>query len=68
MLQEKAGNPVLNASNASELVIIPGSKTDKLWYYSYLVSPANDGLNCCSKYTVSFHYVRPAQMYLVSIL
>lgn len=37
-------------------------------YYDKLYYKADEGLNCCSNYTIAFHYVEPWMMYFIEYL
>ncbi|XP_060660114.1 glycoprotein-N-acetylgalactosamine 3-beta-galactosyltransferase 1-like [Drosophila nasuta] len=47
--------------------LLPG-KDKTFWYWSYMFYKTDDGLDCCSDNAVSFHYVSPAQMYVMDYL
>ena len=51
-----------------EQIIVPGSKDPNFWYWNYQFYPAEDGRNCCSDTSISFHYVTPQQMYVMDFL
>ncbi|XP_013102271.1 glycoprotein-N-acetylgalactosamine 3-beta-galactosyltransferase 1 [Stomoxys calcitrans] len=38
------------------------------WYWRYIYYATEDGLNCCSDYAISFHYIHPDQMYVMDYL
>ncbi|XP_069123394.1 glycoprotein-N-acetylgalactosamine 3-beta-galactosyltransferase 1-like isoform X1 [Argopecten irradians] len=38
------------------------------WFYNQTFHKAQKGLGCCSDYSVSFHYMSPADMYLMDYL
>ncbi|KAI8119306.1 Glycoprotein-N-acetylgalactosamine 3-beta-galactosyltransferase 1 [Lucilia cuprina] len=46
--------------------IIPKPKSS--WYWRYIFYATEDGLNCCSDYSISFHYVQPNYMYVMDFL
>lgn len=35
------------------------------WYWSRIYYPTDEGLDCCSNYTISFHYIHPDVMYMM---
>ncbi|XP_073821920.1 glycoprotein-N-acetylgalactosamine 3-beta-galactosyltransferase 1-like [Musca autumnalis] len=43
-------------------------KDKSSWYWRYIFYKTEDGLDCCSNYAVSFHYVPPDQMYVLDYL
>ncbi|VDK76254.1 unnamed protein product [Dibothriocephalus latus] len=38
------------------------------WYRRYNAHPLTYGVNCCSDHSISFHYMRPADMYMAEYL
>lgn len=38
------------------------------WYWSYNYYQSNEGLDCCSNYTISTHYIPPQNMYTLYFL
>ncbi|CAG9102081.1 unnamed protein product [Plutella xylostella] len=38
------------------------------WYPLYTLYPQNDGINCCSDFAISFHYILPEEMHLFDYL
>ncbi|XP_033111101.1 glycoprotein-N-acetylgalactosamine 3-beta-galactosyltransferase 1-like isoform X2 [Anneissia japonica] len=48
--------------------LIPGSVQKGFWYWKYIFYPSTEGLDCCSDYSISFHYISPQSMYLMEYL
>lgn len=46
--------------------VIP--KDHDFWYWSYVFYPTENGKNCCSDRTISFHYISPQFMYTMEFL
>ncbi|KAG7308898.1 hypothetical protein JYU34_006168 [Plutella xylostella] len=44
------------------------NRDDSFWYRKYMFYVSDEGLDCCSDYAVSFHYVPPEQMYVLDYL
>lgn len=49
--------------NTPEWHLIPGKIDLSNWYWKNMWYPANEGLHCCSDNAISFHRLRPEQMY-----
>ncbi|CAB3235559.1 unnamed protein product [Arctia plantaginis] len=43
-------------------------KDKNFWYWKYIYYPTDEGLDCCSDHAVSFHYVKPTELYLLDYL
>lgn len=44
------------------------SRDPKFWYWSYNYYKTPEGLDCCSNYTISTHYIKPKLMYTLYFL
>lgn len=49
--------------NTPEWHLIPGKIDLSNWYWKNMWYPSNEGLHCCSDNAISFHRLRPEQMY-----
>ncbi|XP_037027760.1 glycoprotein-N-acetylgalactosamine 3-beta-galactosyltransferase 1-like isoform X2 [Bradysia coprophila] len=52
----------------AHLVPSPNDNASDYWYIKYSVHEIKDGLKCCSNNAVSFHYVKPSDMYVLDYL
>ncbi|XP_061387667.1 glycoprotein-N-acetylgalactosamine 3-beta-galactosyltransferase 1-like [Musca vetustissima] len=43
-------------------------KDKSSWYWRYIFYKTEDGLDCCSNYAISFHYIHPDNMYVMDYL
>ena len=48
--------------------LVPGHIPKDSWYWKYQFYEEEEGLNCCSDFAISFHYVTPKQMYVLEYL
>lgn len=48
--------------------LIPGRVPKNNWYWQYIYYPGYEGPDCCSDYSISFHYVSPDNMYILEFL
>lgn len=48
-----------------EHLLIPGIIPRTDWYYEYNYYPTREGPDCCSDFSISFHYCDPNWMYLL---
>ena len=62
--RDKFGRPRFFALSPDR-IIVPGSKDPEIRYWRNQFYPAQDGEECCSEFTVAFHYVSPHQMYVL---
>ncbi|XP_026327583.1 glycoprotein-N-acetylgalactosamine 3-beta-galactosyltransferase 1-like [Hyposmocoma kahamanoa] len=47
--------------------VVPYTDPD-FWYWRYTYYPSQYGVDCCSDYSISFHYQSPADMYTMEFL
>lgn len=50
--------------NTPEAHLIPKKIDKSYWYWQYMWYRSDEGLDCCSDNTISFHYIRPEQFYV----
>lgn len=48
--------------------LIPGNKNKEGWFKAYQFYKEEDGMNCCSDNAISFHYMKPKDMYIFEYL
>ncbi|XP_064456424.1 glycoprotein-N-acetylgalactosamine 3-beta-galactosyltransferase 1-like [Ornithodoros turicata] len=53
---------------APEGHLIPGEVARDLWLWKYVYYPLEEGVNCCSDTTISFHYIGPDLLYVMEYL
>ncbi|EDV94071.1 GH25124 [Drosophila grimshawi] len=51
-----------------EHMMIPGRMSNDFWLYEYMYYKLKEGLECCSTYAITIHYVLHYQMYLFDYL
>lgn len=54
--------------NTPEAHLIPGKIDMSQWYWKHKWYQSVEGLNCCSDNAISFHHIRPQQMYVLDYL
>ncbi|XP_062134744.1 glycoprotein-N-acetylgalactosamine 3-beta-galactosyltransferase 1 [Drosophila sulfurigaster albostrigata] len=51
-----------------ESFLYNGNESIPTWLHEMSVSEIDTGLNCCSNYSIAFHYTKPERMYLYEFL
>ncbi|XP_017129977.1 uncharacterized protein LOC108147757 [Drosophila elegans] len=51
-----------------EHFLIPDHDEDNFWLQRYLLHPAGTGIQCCSSYAISTHYVSPYEMHFLETI
>ncbi|XP_031636931.1 glycoprotein-N-acetylgalactosamine 3-beta-galactosyltransferase 1-like [Contarinia nasturtii] len=54
--------------NTPEAHLIPGKIDMSQWYWKHKWYQSVEGLDCCSDNAISFHHIRPQQMYVLDYL
>lgn len=48
--------------------LMPENADKPSWLWNYLYYPMESGPNCCSNHSISFHYIKPSQMYILEYI